>query len=175
MMMMVFWFKVVAILKFNNFTSSLWEYPMETAVWPQDSCGRGLKPRLCCLVRGDLEKPFTNHFFFIRMMESVSLPFYLVSGSLVVKSCPALATPPGSSVHQGKNTGVGDILPFPGDLPDPRIEPASPALADRFMAEPPGKPLLANMEAIHAKSTVEVLEYSNCSKSIYLPVFILPV
>ena len=34
-------------------------------------------------------------------------------------------------------------VPFPsaGDLPDPRIEPASPALAGRFfIAEPPGKP-----------------------------------
>ena len=29
----------------------------------------------------------------------------------------------------------------PGDLPDPRIEPASPALADGFFTiEPPGKP-----------------------------------
>ena len=34
-------------------------------------------------------------------------------------------------------------LPFPpqGDLPDPGIKPASPALAGRFFtAEPPGKP-----------------------------------
>ena len=34
-------------------------------------------------------------------------------------------------------------LPFltPGDLPDPRLEPVSPALAGRFStAEPPGKP-----------------------------------
>ena len=39
-------------------------------------------------------------------------------------------------------------LPFPppGDLPDPRIETASPALAGRFFTtEPSGKPLL-NME-----------------------------
>ena len=54
---------------------------------------------------------------------------------------------------------MGNFLPFPGDIPDPGAEPASPALADGFfMAEPPGKPLLANMEAIHAKSTVEVLD-----------------
>ena len=34
-------------------------------------------------------------------------------------------------------------MPFilPGDLPDPRIEPESPALADGFLtAEPPEKP-----------------------------------
>ena len=36
-------------------------------------------------------------------------------------------------------------LPFPslGDLPDPGIEPESPALAGRsFTTEPPGKPLI---------------------------------
>ena len=33
-------------------------------------------------------------------------------------------------------------LPSPGDLPDPGIEPGSPALeADALTAEPPGKPL----------------------------------
>ena len=32
-------------------------------------------------------------------------------------------------------------FPSPGDLPDPGIEPVSPALAGRFFtAEPPGKP-----------------------------------
>ena len=39
----------------------------------------------------------------------------------------------------GKNTG----LPFlsPGDLPDPGIEPESPALqADSLLSKPPGKP-----------------------------------
>ena len=36
-------------------------------------------------------------------------------------------------------------LPFPflGDLPDPGVEPRSPALqADSLLSEPPGKPLL---------------------------------
>ena len=33
-------------------------------------------------------------------------------------------------------------FPFPGDLPDPAIEPTSPALAGGFFTtEPPGKPL----------------------------------
>ena len=32
--------------------------------------------------------------------------------------------------------------PSPGDLPDPGIKPASPALAGRFFSiEPPGKPI----------------------------------
>ena len=34
-------------------------------------------------------------------------------------------------------------FPSPGDLPDPRIEPRSPALqADSLPSEPPGKPIL---------------------------------
>ena len=33
-------------------------------------------------------------------------------------------------------------FPSPGDIPDPEIEPMSPALAGRFFTtEPPGKPL----------------------------------
>ena len=44
--------------------------------------------------------------------------------------------PPGSSVHgifPGKNTGVGCRFSPPGDLPNPGIKPASPALAGRFL------------------------------------------
>ena len=40
------------------------------------------------------------------------------------------------------------VLPFPspGDLPDPRIEPRSPALqADAFTSEPPGNPLYSSV------------------------------
>ena len=41
------------------------------------------------------------------------------------------------------------VLPFPspGDLPDPRIEPRSPALeADTLTSEPPGKPFYRSDE-----------------------------
>ena len=37
----------------------------------------------------------------------------------------------------GKNTGVGWPFPPAGDLPDPRIEPTSPALAGRFFTTEP--------------------------------------
>ena len=41
-----------------------------------------------------------------------------------------------------KNTGAGLPFPSPGDLPDPGLEPESPALqADSLPSEPPGKPL----------------------------------
>ena len=39
----------------------------------------------------------------------------------------------------GKNTGVRLPFPSPGDLPDPGIEPGSPALQeDSLSSEPPG-------------------------------------
>ena len=41
----------------------------------------------------------------------------------------------------GKNTGVSCHFPSPGDLPDPGIEPGSPALqAGSLLAELQGKP-----------------------------------
>ena len=41
----------------------------------------------------------------------------------------------------------GLLFPSPGDLPDPGIEPRSPALqADTLTSEPPGKPFLGNRE-----------------------------
>ena len=41
----------------------------------------------------------------------------------------------------GQNTGVGSLLPSPGNLPNPGVEPRSPALqADSLPFEPPGKP-----------------------------------
>ena len=70
----------------------------------------------------------------------------------VTQSCPTLYnsmdySPPGSSVHgdsPGKNTGIGSYssrpCPPPGDLPDPGIEPGSPALqANSLPAELPRK------------------------------------
>ena len=53
-------------------------------------------------------------------------------------------SPPGSSVHGILQARTVEWLavPSPGDLPDPGIEPQSPALqADSLLSEPPGKPL----------------------------------
>ena len=66
----------------------------------------------------------------------------------VAQLCPALCdpmdcSPPGSSVH-GILQEYWSGLPFPspGDLPDPGIEPASPALAGGlFTTEPPQEAL----------------------------------
>ena len=51
----------------------------------------------------------------------------------------------------GQNTGVGGypLFPFPGDLPDPGMEPRSPALqVDSLPAEPQGKPKNTGMGSL---------------------------
>ena len=48
---------------------------------------------------------------------------------------------PLSMKYSGPEYWSGLPCPFLGDLPDPRIEPGSPALqADSLLSEPPGKP-----------------------------------
>ena len=76
----------------------------------------------------------------------------------VAQLCPTLCDPMDYTVQEilqarllcpwnfpGKNTGLGchflGIAKIPGDLPDPRIEPLSPALQeDSLPTEPPGNP-----------------------------------
>ena len=68
--------------------------------------------------------------------------------SEVTQSCPTLAIPwtityevPPSMGFYRQECWSGLPFPSPGDLPDPRIEPGSPALqADALLSEPPGKP-----------------------------------
>ena len=65
----------------------------------------------------------------------------------VAQSCPTLSdpadcSPPGSSVHGILQTEIwsGKPFPSPGDLPNPGIEPQSPAWqADSLLSKPPGK------------------------------------
>ena len=73
----------------------------------------------------------------------------MVVSGLVVKSCPMLATP-WTVVHQvplpmgffRQEYWSGLPFPSPGVLPDPEIEPRSPALqVDSLPIEPPGKPV----------------------------------
>ena len=73
---------------------------------------------------------------------------------LVTQSCPTLCdstdcNPPGSSLHEDSPENPldspeywsGQPFPPPGDLPNPEIEPRSPALqVDSLSSEPPGKP-----------------------------------
>ena len=57
---------------------------------------------------------------------------------------PMDCSPPGSSVHGISQARILEwvLFPSPGDLPDPGIESACPALAGGvFTPKPPGKPL----------------------------------
>ena len=57
---------------------------------------------------------------------------------------PIDGSPPGFSVHAILQARILEWLPFPspGDLPDPEIEPRSPALqADSLPTEPPRETL----------------------------------
>ena len=70
---------------------------------------------------------------------------------LATQSCPTLCDPmdcsqPGSAPlfmeFSRQKYLSGLLFPSPEDLPDPGIEPGSPALqAESFTTEPPGKPL----------------------------------
>ena len=80
---------------------------------------------------------------------------------LVAQLCPTLwdpmdCSPPGSSVHGILQARILEwvAIPFAGDLPDPEVEPGSPALqADSLLSESPGKPrgtpkLLGHFDAV---------------------------
>jgi len=61
-------------------------------------------------------------------------------------------SPPVSSVHGILQTRILEWVPFhsPGDLPNPGIEPSSPALkAHSLPSEPPGKPWWNIVEITH--------------------------
>ena len=77
-----------------------------------------------------------------------------ICAQLCLSLCdPRGCSPPGSSVHRFPRKGYWSGFPFlpPGDLPDPRIEPASPecaASAGRFLpTQSPGN-LVGNREEI---------------------------
>ena len=77
----------------------------------------------------------------------LGLECVLTGGGLVTKLCPTLANPWTVALQVPLSMGFSrqeywSGLPFssPGDLPNPGIEPWSPALqADSLLSEPPGE------------------------------------
>ena len=73
---------------------------------------------------------------------------HLLCGGKLLKLCPTLCDPwtvvgqgPPSVGFSRQEYWAGLPFPSPGDLPDSRIEPVSPALAGEFFTtEPPEKP-----------------------------------
>ena len=69
----------------------------------------------------------------------------------------------------------GLLFPSPGDLPDPGIEPVSPALASGFFTlEPPGKPSLTwGMDTEWgiisiSKLSISILYYGNIAADYFV-------
>ena len=87
---------------------------------------------------------------------------------LVAQSCPTLCDPmdasqPGSIVHGilQREYWSGFPLPSPGDLPNPGIEPGSPALqADSLLSEPSGKPTGPLLIHLHREVPLLILHRS---------------
>ena len=82
------------------------------------------------------------------MHDTITYIYFIgyVGGGLVTKSCPTLVIP-WTVAHQAplpmgfsrQEYWSGLPFPSPGDLPDPGIEPRSPALqADALTSEPQG-------------------------------------
>ena len=99
--------------------------------------------------------------FLISVMFMLTIQNYVYSESEVAQLCPTLCHPwtvahqaPPSMGFSRQEFWSGLPFPSPGDLPDPGIEPRSPALqADTSTSEPSGKPL--NQKGGLSKSTVD--------------------
>ena len=91
------------------------------------------------------------------------LVFCPLDGSLVTKSCLILATSrtvarqaPLSMGFSRQEYWSGLPLPSPRDLPNPGIEPGSPAMqADPIPSEPPGKLVEMQISAATMKNSME--------------------
>ena len=83
-----------------------------------------------------------------QLLLNICCDFHVKSGSEISRSCltlcePMDCSPPGSSVHGILQARILDCVAMPSsrDLPNPGIEPRSPAFqADSLLSEPPGKP-----------------------------------
>ena len=77
------------------------------------------------------------------LMTSVKISCCLLAKLYLTLSNPMDCMPPGSSVHGFLQARILEwvAISFPGDLPNPGIKVASPALAGRFFTtKPPEKP-----------------------------------
>ena len=90
--------------------------------------------------------------------------------------CPTLCNPmaiarqtPPSMGFSRQEYWSGLPFPSPGDLPEPGIEPGSPALqADALTSEPPGKTLRDTQKLIAAWQKMEEKHMVNCQRYVKL-------
>ena len=73
---------------------------------------------------------------------------------------------PLSMEFSGQKYWRGLSFPFPGDLPNPGIEPKPPALqADSLLSEPPGKPSLhTKMSTIKDRNSRDLVDAGEIKK-----------
>ena len=94
----------------------------------------------------------------------------MFGGGLVAKSCLTLNTPwivacqaPLSMGFSRQEYWSGLPFPSPRDLPDPGIEPRSPALeVDSLPSEPPGKPSLMLIILVLKSSKTVLRCFTKC-------------
>ena len=91
---------------------------------------------------------------------------FLLESESEVAQCPTLCDPMDvqSMGFSRQECWSGLPFPSPGDLPDPGIEPRSPALqADALLFEPPGKPLNSHWQSVNERK--ECLKTQNGTRS----------
>ena len=72
----------------------------------------------------------------------------------------------------GRRVMTNHTFPSPGDLPDPGIEPSSPAFqADALTSEPPGKPM-TNLDSILKSRDITLPPKVHLVKAMVFPVVI---
>ena len=79
----------------------------------------------------------------VQMVNLYCVFFTKIKSEVVVTAaCTVACQAPLSMEFSSQEYWSGLPFPSPGNLPDPRIEPGSPALqADSLLSEPPGKPI----------------------------------
>ena len=87
----------------------------------------------------------------VRILEWVAMPFSKSHALLFMTPWTIARQAPLSMGSSRQEYQRGLPFPTPGDLPDPGMEPASPALAGRFFTtEPPARPpKSSNLELFH--------------------------
>ena len=135
-------------MRFSNIFNVFWTCGV---LFLLTTCYRLFFGVVCLLGYGrqlDFFKHLANIFVHLKQTESNLVKVLVVSNSLQSNHVRLFAIPwtvacqaSLSMEFSRQEYWCGQPFPSPGNLPDPRIKPRSPALqADSLLSEPPGKP-----------------------------------